>query len=229
MIKWFLSLFKSKKQIALPATPEIPEHIPDASLPDANDAGSFKLGIIVGHEVKAPGALMAAPYKLSEYVFNMEIAKIMMEYAAKRHPYVKTELILRNNIGISGAYRKATQSNCDCVIELHFNAFNGSVAGTETLSTASKEDQEFAHIIHDGICKILKREGKTNRGIKTLSRSDRAGGNVHAFPSGANCIVEPVFGDTPSEAKLIMDNKEAYARGLIDSCILWARKVDLIK
>lgn len=198
-------------------------------LPDANFSGKVKLGVIVGHTEKSSGACM--PKELggySEYEFNSGIAKIMKAYAEKKYPSLEVEIIKRDLIGIVGAYKKARELLCDCVIELHFNGFNGKVEGTVTLCTPDDSDVAFAKTIHQAMCKLFVRMGNADRGVKAISKSTRGGVNVHQFPGGVNCLVEPVFGDNIKDAKLLLENKERYAWTLIDAVILWAKQNSMI-
>lgn len=198
-------------------------------LPDANFAGKVKLGIIVGHTEKSQGACM--PKEIggySEYILNSEIAKLMKIYAEKKYPSLEVEIIKRDMIGIVGAYKKARELLCDCVIELHFNGFNGKVEGTVTLCTSDMSDVAFAKTIHQAMCKLFARMGNADRGVKAVSKSTRGGINVHQFPGGVNCLVEPVFGDNIKDAKLLLENKDKYAGTLIDAVVLWAKQSNMI-
>ena len=162
----------------------------------------------------------------TEYDYNTEVARLM-EAAARKLGSIQTVICLRDGVGISGAYRKAIEAGADAVIELHFNAFNGAASGTETLCTSDLTDVEFAHIIHGAICKVFSRGG-SSRGVKAISRSGRGGQNLHAFPAGVNCLVEPGFGDHRDDAAMLIERREAYAEALIAAVNLWAIKKDLI-
>lgn len=197
-------------------------------LPSAESKGRVKLAVIVGHEKKAQGAVMAQPFGKSEYDFNSGVAAYMHKYAKAQVPMVEIEIIYRDGLGISGAYARARQLLCDAAIELHFNAFNGKVVGTETLTTPDSSDMDFAHIVHRKCCEVFGRDGQS-RGVKALSKSARGGGNVHSFPGGVNCLVEPFFGDTHSEASLAMNRRDEYAEALVQAVVLWGRQVDLLR
>jgi len=196
-------------------------------LPSAESKGRVKLAVIVGHEKKAQGAVMAQPFNKSEYEFNTMVAKAMHKYASTLNSEVEVEIIFRDGLGISGAYARARQLLCDAVIELHFNAFNGKVVGTETLTTPDSSDMDFAHIVQKKMCEVFGRDGQS-RGVKAISKSARGGGNVHSFPGGVNCLVEPFFGDTHSEASLAMNRLDEYAEALVQAVVLWGRQVDLL-
>lgn len=219
IISFFKNLFKSKS--------EIPVAVYKPELPLADSHANIILGIIVGHEKKAPGAYVAAPLKSYEYFVNKEIAAHIKQVAELQG--LKCEIILRDSVGIGGAYAKAAQLKCDAVIELHFNAFNTVAFGTETLSTKSSDDLAFAKIVQSHLVKCFKRVGKGNRGVKALSVSDRGGFSVASYPVGANCLVEPFFSDNPNEVALYLSVKDEYPKALVAAVIEWAKSVHLLK
>ncbi len=192
----------------------------DSGTPNENDPLSAVLVVVVGHEKKAPGADFALG--ASEYQFNSDIAARMKIYAAAKFPNLRVEIIFRDGIGIGGAYRKASALTPDACIELHFNAYNNQASGSETLSSVDAEDQRFAGIIHNHVCKVFERPGKS-RGVKVLSRSGRGGQSLYSLPGSANCLVEPFFGDNMSEAKFADAHRGEYAAGLIDGVIEWCK------
>ena len=216
-----------KRKPVVQSHPDISNGFPQPELPVISDMKTAKLGIIVGHEKKAPGAYVAAPIRSYEYFVNKDIAGHIKAVSESRG--LKCEVILRDGINIAGAYAKAVSLGCDCVIELHFNAFNQQAFGTETLCTKSSDDRAFASIVQKHLVKLFGRVGISNRGIKALSLSDRGGFSVHSFPVGANCLVEPFFSDNPKEVELYLSVKDKYPEALVDAVIEWAKSVDLLK
>lgn len=229
MLGYISGLFKKKANVVSgPAEkPVLPEQGHGPELPGADSVGLVKLGVIVGHSEANPGAALKGSPGMYEYHFNKMVAMKMVEYA-KTKQGLSVELILRDGGTIAQAYDKARELLCDAVIELHFNAFNESLVGTETLCSPDKSDVDFAHTIHKGVCNVFSRNG-SSRGVTTISKSARGGVNVHSFPGGVNCLVEPFFGDNMFEAKNALRLIDAYAKGLIDSTMLWARQVDLVR
>jgi N-acetylmuramoyl-L-alanine amidase len=142
-------------------------------------------------------------------------------------PRVRVDTILRDEIGIAGAYQIAMQIGCDAVIELHFNAFDGKTSGTLTLCTIDDNDVAFAQIVHKKLCEAFKRDGQS-LGVRCVSRVDRGAENLHSFPEGVNCLVEPFFGDEMKDALLGASSVEAYAQALVEAVVLWAKQVDLL-
>lgn len=201
-------------------------------LPAHDESQRVKLAIIVGHTRNASGAQMGKSLE-SEYVFNTRIANFMADLCKVKFPQIVPKIIYRDGIGIEGAYRVADQvEKCDLAIELHFNAANGRATGTETLCTSAPNDVEFAHMIQKQMCRVFGRsddKAKGDRGVKAIARTARGGGNVHSFPGGANCLVEPFFGDNAEEEKMAYEKQREYAECLLDGVLLYAKKRDLLK
>ena len=206
--------------------PPMLESIGDG-LPGPDDTRKFRFAIIVGHEKKAQGANLASPFNTSEYEYNSEVARHMVDYIKNEKLPIDPVVIFRDGIGIQGTYAKAEKEKCDLALELHFNAFNGSATGSECLCSADSRDQELAALVLRGVCDIFQRQG-LSRGIKVIPRSDRGGINVNSFPGGANCLIEPFFGDNHAEAQMAVSKKKAYAQALVDAVMLWARKKNIV-
>lgn len=182
----------------------------------------LRLVLIIGHDKKAPGAVMHRSQGLiTEYMYNSSIAQMAREYGITKN--VDVQLVYRDGVGISGALKKAQGLKPDACIELHFNSFNGMAQGTETLCTLDAQDQTFAKIVQGKICLVFERTGMS-RGVKPIPRSSRGGSNVTGLPGIANCLVEPFFGDNEKEAQMAMQNKSQYAHALVDAFIEWSRK-----
>lgn len=172
------------------------------------------LGLIVGHTAKSPGATLATGG--SEYWFNKQVANYTASIAPSMGLNVK--VFYRDRVGISGAYQAALQADCDMLVELHFNAFNTKVTGTETLCTYDPEDKRLAGLMQAYLCQAFNREG-TSRGVKPLPRSARGGRNIYSAPGTPNCLVEPFFGDNKREATYALDHTREYAEALIRAAL----------
>ena len=178
---------------------------------------ALRLGVIVGHEKIAPGATFAAPWgKVAEYEYNSEVADLMHKYAEKLG--VDLMIFTRDNVGISGGYRKAQAAKCDVAIELHCNAFNRQVQGSEVLCSSEQSDKALAAHIQAGLIRLFKREGNANRGVK-IRNSGRGAENCTSYPGKANCLVEPAFCDNTQDAQMLMDMKIEYAQMLVDQMV----------
>lgn len=188
---------------------------PEAPKPSTPISGK-RLGVVVGHEKDAPGARMCEPYRYYEYPFNTEVAHMMAEYGESKG--LDVEIFLRDDIGISGAYRATRAAKCDVVIELHFNAADGRARGSEVLCSTEAQDKALAMLLEKAMCRVFERTGSGDRGLQ-LRDSGRGAESCTSFPGKANALVEPAFGDNPSDAKMLVERREQYAHALVDAVI----------
>jgi len=175
----------------------------------------LKLAFIVGHEQTAHGAYGVAPLSQNEYDWSRGLGKLMQTIAATKG--VEVGIFLRDGVGIKGAHREASRWGAWAVIESHFNAYNGTSAGSETLCSNSQPGSAvFAAMVQRAMCEALNRKDMS-RGVKQVGISDRGGLNVNLYPR--TVLIEPFFGDNPKEAQLAIDKKEQLAMALVLSFI----------
>lgn len=168
-----------------------------------------KLAVIVGHNSTAQGAQGVNPLGQSEYVYNTKVANAMVGYSSSE---MEIEVFFRRpGLGyraeIARVYAEADAfiGNTEgATIELHFNAFNGSAVGTETLSSGSVGSLTFAEEVQEELLSLLARPSAADRGVQVRGANERGGASLHssAHPS---ILVEPFFGDVFSEARLAVD------------------------
>jgi len=216
--------FKDTSKTVLLKQPETKE-IAEEILPSKNDQ-KVHLGVIVGHTKKQGGAVLLNG-SMNEYQYNKKVLDAMVKNKDIFFPRLELTPIFRDDIGIAGAYDRARGLGCDCVVELHFNASNGRSSGSLTLCTSSSDDIEFAHEVHNHICTVFGRIG-SSRGVAVIGRSVRGAANIYAFPEGANCLVEPFFGDSPEDGELGIKKIDEYATAILQAVNNWAKKRDLI-
>lgn len=216
-MNWLKKLFGSQKSL------------PARELPDHDDKGGLVLALIVGHDAKDQGAIMHESRE-SEYQYNSKLAEMVKELAQKHWPLISVGVVYRDKVGLTGAYKLANEKfQADLAIELHFNAADGKAKGTTTLCTPDLNDVEFAHCVQKEMARVFMRKQNEDRGVRTISRTARGGENVHSFPGGSNCLVEPFFGDNPEDAAAGRSLMRPYAEGLLKAVELYGRKIDLIK
>ena len=183
--------------------------IRELPMPDEKPS-DLRLAVVVGHSKSAQGAALTNGVR--EYVYNKAIAEIMANKASRYG--IQMEIFYRDRGGRRGAYERVRDWGPDVQIELHFNAFNGKVTGTETLSTFDKQDVAYANIVQSHMCRLLRRPGKS-RGVKRLKRGDRAAVNMYGYSNNPlkwpNCLPEPAFGDVKSEADLLIKHQVELA------------------
>ncbi len=162
----------------------------------------MKIAVVIGHDKTSPGAF-SKHLGLSEYIYNSEVASYLPYDTFKRPPGVgyKTQMQLLGK----------QLKGYDLIVELHFNAFNNSVSGCETLSypgnTFTKNlGAEYCRLITNQFC-------NNNRGAKQASEGGRGWWFLHYMPANA-IIVEPFFGDSPES--LEFKNPKEYAEIIVD-------------
>lgn len=187
---------------------------------DTSRIGSNKLALVVGHTRRRPGALSVSPMSSTEYSWNSDLAKRIE--AAATHTDIEVRIFYRDNIGIAGAYRQLASWGASSAVELHFNAYNGRVAGTETLyGTACAQSKQWAEIVQNKMVDLYQRTGRTNRGLKACPPYNRGARSVNALSHIPTCLIEPVFGDNSAEARLAEQLKDNLARELLAAFIAY--------
>jgi N-acetylmuramoyl-L-alanine amidase len=192
------------------------------------------LALVVGHDKIRQGAHGVAPISSSEYVYNSHLAKLIEEYGERRGHQV--DIFFRDHIGIKGAYKSVADAEPDACIELHFNAFNGAVRGTETLFADIHDEKEvmekeFAQCVQDEICKLFQRDAETNRGLinRSLSKGERGYMNVSQLFNIPSILIEPFFGDNPDDAQLAVSWKQPLAEAIVHAFEAWKTLVGKAK
>ena len=179
----------------------------------AHDFTGKRIGIIVGHEKKRPGAVLqfGAMKGTAEYDYNSIIARMVAKDIVDAGG--KSSVHFRDTLGIRGAYLEADKLDCDFIIELHFNASaDERASGVETListsnpySDVSKLEMRFAVAFANEIYAIggnvigRKRGGN---GVSQVRKEDRGGQNVHALQNTPTVLIEPFFGSNAASCEI---------------------------
>jgi len=179
------------------------------------------LAVIVGHTKKRPGAKGAAPIDTHEYSFNSGLANSIHEYCQENS--VRSKIFTRDRKGISGAYREAVVWGATFAVELHFNAFNRTATGTETLydEETHRDAMTWASHLQDRMLQALKLR---DRGLKEIDKGGRGYRSLSAA-SIPIAIVEPFFGDNPSDASVGLERKLDIAEAIVDAAKSFAAVV----
>ena len=164
----------------------------------------MKVAIIIGHNEQQPGAMAIAPINEPEFIFNTEVARLMLEYNSNSEIELKTFNRIQNasvSSEIKKVYQEVDQWDADYSIELHFNSFNDSVAGSETLSSGSQKSKKFASYCQEELIALYGRSGTSDRGIKICNKKGQRG-YLSLFSGKAPAILpEPFFGSNPEECQ----------------------------
>jgi len=187
---------------------------------DGIDVESFRsrssgpsFAIVVGHTSRSPGADGVVPISQNEYPWNKDLAqKIYNRCVASG---VEAKIFFRDGIGISGAYRQVAKWGATCVAELHFNSFNGRAHGTETLydEDVNTGSEAWAQRLQDEMLSAL---GLHDRGLKERDTGDRGYASVSALDI-PSALIEPFFGDNPSEARIGNAKKDELAEAVVNA------------
>jgi N-acetylmuramoyl-L-alanine amidase len=189
------------------------------------------LAIVVGHTKNSGGAKGISPINASEYVYNTNLADMIKQYGEARGHMV--DVFFRDVGGIVAAYKQAKESAADACVELHFNASNGTVQGTETWHLDQGKDKElleaeFAQAMQRQICALFSRPaavGGTNRGVKVPAKEDRGYANLSQIRDFPSILIEPFFGDNAADAQLAVDKKQDLANTIILVFEEWLKMV----
>lgn len=168
-----------------------------------------KICVDAGHNDSAKyGDTGASGNSLREQDITFAIAKKLGDLFYGKAEIFLTRPTLKTNIGtsvnssINGRVKISNDNKCDLFVSIHCNAGGGT--GTETLVYAKGgEAEKLAVIVNDKLVNGLK---LTNRGVKQ--------GNIGVLRL-TNCpaiLVETAFIDTESDALLLKNNQEDFAR-----------------
>ncbi len=144
--------------------------------------------LVVGHSFKQQGAINLE-LGITEYDYCMNLALELFKYEEDE----EIDLILKaRNKSYENLINEINTLNADLVIELHLNAYNKIVQGTEVLyAKSSSRSKEIAQIFQNELVKNL---GLNNRGIKGVEKN--ANGAHLLYGTISPCIiVEPFFLD----------------------------------
>jgi len=177
------------------------------------------VAIVVGHTKTSPGASAGPPIHGSEYPWNKDLATMVHRACMARG--VQSKIFYRDGIGISGAYRQVAKWGASCVMELHFNSFNGAAHGTETLYDADRNagSRAWAQRLQDAMLGALRLH---DRGLKERDAGDRGYASVSALDI-PSALTEPFFGDNPSDAHVGEANKQELAEALAEAAAAQVR------
>jgi N-acetylmuramoyl-L-alanine amidase len=128
------------------------------------------------------------------------------------------------NMGLSERAEIAGSKGSDVFLSIHFNSFNGSARGTETLILSAAngnvneaEDRELAQQVQNAVYNAIRQfdAGARDRGVKDNQRlgvlNDISLGNIREDASTRACLLEIEFIDNPMVDKLLNTGHDANA------------------
>lgn len=188
-----------------------------------------KLAVIVGHSKKSQGARWCYAVPKTEFEYNSEVARII--YRTVLTWGIDCEIFTRDSnssLDIRSLFTRVNgfggQHN-SCAIELHFNSCPqkdaGKAQGTEVFFDNDPSDSiELAKTVSDYVCRLFKRDDKTNRKWKLRIPNDghpeRGDLNLGLLKL-PGVLVEPFFGDNITDASLGNFLQYDYAQSLANA------------
>ena len=125
---------------------------------------------------------------------------------------------------IRRVYAEVANWDADFAIELHFNAYNSSANGTETMYAHQRED--IAYPLATALqSSMLAELNLKDRGFVITERnSDNGHRSLVALPRTPTILVEPFFGDSQRDARHALElgtdgMARMYLRGARDYAI----------
>lgn len=174
------------------------------------------IALVVGHEPSKPGASgfyvdsSGQRRPIDEYVFNSVLSRKIRDML-----YSATELqVVDLRRHLSGGYAKlpaaVNATGAEFALELHFNAFDETSTGTETLHWhRSARGKAYAGIVQQHLLIAL---GLRDRGLKPTTEDGRGGYFLQRTAMPA-VIAEPFFGSNPAEMQRAWEKMDKLAAG----------------
>lgn len=170
----------------------------------------MRVGVVVGHSVKDPGAVNANGR--TEFGFNSELATMVSVELLKRD---MDPVIIWRDRTYSSMPEKVNSFNVDFSIELHCNAFNTKASGSETLFFSGSDNGcRLATFIQEEITGVL---GLSDRGAKGVDKSAR-GGLMLVKTAKPHVILEPFFIDNAGDLTVGERRKPQLAEAIARGC-----------
>jgi N-acetylmuramoyl-L-alanine amidase len=176
----------------------------------------MKAAIVVGHNLRQPGAFAPSPIGECECTFNGKIADRMIEMAAASPLELKK--FERRYVGsfereIQQTYGQVEDWGANVSVELHFNADSALATGTETLSSGSRMSRLLGTAMQQAMVEAL---GVHDRGLKFPGRTESGWWNLHAASPPA-VLVEPFFSTNRQDLERAVEvGIEGLARVYLD-------------
>ena len=179
LIRWIRNLFAPNPQPAPVPTEPVPTH------------EGQRVALVVGHTATARGA--RSVIGIQEYDYFKEVCEIVLAELKTD----KVKMFLRDGRGIAQTIDAAANWGADVIIELHFNAFNGTAHGAEILIPQGTTNALGA----DFLAKWCEFAKLRNRGVKTVTRTQPGGTSVFTINARKRqgFLWETFFGDTISD------------------------------
>ncbi len=190
------------------------------------------IGIIVGHNVKAQGAVN---YKgETEFAFNSRVA-LKMKEIIDAHPNFEGKIYNRvpgagYGDEIAELARLVKKDACEISVELHFNSGPKGALGCEILAhTKNQLAIKIADAITDQLAFKFGLRQRDQDGVKELKKGERGAYNLTALEDvgvRAPILVEPCFANEKTkESQSIFEQEDLYSKILAEEMIHHAKGI----
>jgi N-acetylmuramoyl-L-alanine amidase len=170
----------------------------------------MRIGIVVGHNMGAQGAVRVTKDRKSEFVWNSEVAQALAEASPQVRVFFRP-----SGVGyareVALAYAEADRWGADVTAELHFNGGPPSATGTETLY-ATESGRVLAERVHGPIVAAM---GLRDRGLKRVEKGGNGYGALMAGKAPA-VILEPYFGSNAGDCRRADERLGRYVAAILD-------------
>lgn len=159
----------------------------------------MKVALSIGHSESDCGAVNQT-FGITEYQYNNELAYLVSKQLSK----LGHEVVLVRRKTLNELPKQINATGADICVELHCNAYNKLVSGTEVLHyEESTEGAKLAAELQEAICDTL---GLRDRGTKPSGRE------LILKKTSMPCVItEPFFIDNDVDMMVGMDLKKELA------------------
>lgn len=174
-----------------------------------------KVYLIAGHHSNDPGAVSRHPElggTITEAELTQELRDLVFHYFVAHNKLVPIKDNDQHTLQqvLNEINRNITKD--DVLVDIHFNAFNGSATGVEVLipTINSNVERSLATTICERLSDIMKIR---NRGLRTEAQTPR--GRIAILHGvGHRVLIEVCFKDNPSDMRAYWKNKHLVAEAI---------------
>jgi len=155
----------------------------------------MKIAIVVGHNVKAQGAIRCTD-KRTEFDWNSELAGLIWDHDPEAIKVFHRQSGGGYSAEIDRVYAQTDAWGADVTVELHFNGSgNPAAEGCLMLSSGTKGSLALSRAMQAECLAVMQNR---DRGVRILGRKDRGGRSLWQGRAPA-VLIEPYFGSNAED------------------------------
>ena len=172
----------------------------------------MKLAIVIGHNVRAQGAVRITDGR-TEYDWNSDLAGMIQDIAPAGVRVFKREPLGRYSREIDRVYGEVNDWGAHCSIELHFNgSADPRAEGCLTLTSGTPSSMALAKEVQARMLAVMQNQ---DDGIIKRGRGERGGRSLWAGRCPA-ILVEPYFGGNARFCHVADARKDELAEAIFE-------------